>query len=86
MDYSIRVARGVALLDFAKIDWRSNINLSILDMSHWKYCILGQVFGSYVEGLQKLGMIDPTLYGFVHIPNALTVWDELAEAWKSILS
>jgi len=49
-----RVADGARLLDAYMPDWASRIDLSILDLENVERCILGQLYGDYLEGLYRL--------------------------------
>lgn len=52
-----RVARGAAALDRAfggSRAWRERIRLDDLAMEHCDQCILGQVFGDYFGGMERL--------------------------------
>lgn len=55
--YEENVRRGVALLDEKGVpDWRQKVDTRQLDMnSHYK-CVLGQIYGSYGQGLLELGL------------------------------
>lgn len=55
-----RIRQGITLLDKTEKNWRGKIKLGTLNMFHAKYCVLGQVFGSLFEGLEKLGLVPPT--------------------------
>lgn len=53
-----RVATGAATLDATEgvnPDWREDINLITLDTGFPTSCILGQLFGDYSKGAEKLG-------------------------------
>jgi hypothetical protein len=54
-----RVALGATRLSLAEPDWRTRVQEPI-DMLSGDDCVLGQVFGSYTEGLYRLGLT-PTL-------------------------
>jgi hypothetical protein len=49
--YTKNVKRGAALLDREQPGWRDQIDLSTLNLSNGCFCVLGQVFGLYEEGL-----------------------------------
>lgn len=50
-----RVARGIQFLDdSAWPDWRSKIDLDALYLYSSNECILGQIFGTYYDGLEEL--------------------------------
>ena len=65
-----RVGRGVALLDEHKPGWEAAIDLGTFDLEYMDACVLGQVYGSYSEGLRHLGVTHnlDLVYGF----NAIT--------------
>ena len=50
------VKTAAAYLDkwYTKRNWRSTINLAILDMGSTENCILGQLFDSYYDGMDTL--------------------------------
>jgi hypothetical protein len=52
------VRAGIAWLDErADDEWRLEINTEVLDMRNSDLCILGQLFGSYDEAIEKFGLI-----------------------------
>jgi hypothetical protein len=84
-----RVLNGASLLDKhfgPSYDWRSRVDLDILDMRVSDCCVLGCLFGSYYVGLAALGLgfylDDP--YGF----NAYDVEgrEQLGKAWITYLN
>lgn len=52
------VARGTALLDARKPGWAFHIDLVTLDMTSCYQCVLGQLYGRYSEGLERLDILD----------------------------
>ncbi len=48
------VARGMALLDEKVPGWRERIELRDLDMTDCQLCVLGQIFGDYMDGLDEV--------------------------------
>jgi len=57
MDYAQKVQNGIVLLDqYWGPDWRSRIDKDRLRMSNVGDCILGQLFGEYHFGLNRLGL------------------------------
>ena len=52
------VTRGVKLLDQEVMEWRNHIDLDDLDLDDCDICVLGQLFGDYDSGLERLGLID----------------------------
>lgn len=50
-----KVQNGIRVLDtHGPADWRERINLDTLDVHSLDDCVLGQVFGSYGEGMDAL--------------------------------
>lgn len=50
------VARGAALLDEKRPGWEKEINLNRLLMYEPCLCILGQLYGMYYQGRDRLGI------------------------------
>ena len=50
-----RVRRGAALLDQHRDEWAEKIDLDRLSMSSRCGCVLGQIHGSYANGLNLVG-------------------------------
>jgi hypothetical protein len=56
------VKRGIALLQREHgPDWVEKIDLALLRLENGGCCVLGQVYGDYVDGCEKLG-IDSCAY------------------------
>lgn len=53
-DLRAKVERGAKLLDEKLPEWRSKIDLDLLDISTATQCVLGQLFGDYRVGLSQL--------------------------------
>lgn len=66
LDLRERVAKGVALLDGYDPGWRLAVDVEALDIPDEDLCILGQVFGNYFEGKDRLGINgeNGSVYGF----------------------
>lgn len=79
------VLRGVALLDEKVPGWRERIQQDKLFMGDCFHCILGQLFGYYATGLQKLGKNthDGFYYGFNTREEAYFI--RLGKLWKEQL-
>lgn len=85
-DTSPRIERGAALLDLSAPGWDKKIDLNILDLSHIRYCIIGQVYGDYYNGLATLDQgaeTAPAWHGF-------TVWGQemyvtLTDKWREFI-
>ncbi len=48
--YRARVKKGADLLDEKAPGWDGKLCISTLKMSHCDRCVLGQVYGNYVDG------------------------------------
>lgn len=79
-DYAAKVNAGIQLLDTEKPGWREKIDLDNLDLGSCDICVLGQVFGNYYDGVEKL-KVDAYEYGF----NTGGSFRELTAAWKEAL-
>jgi hypothetical protein len=65
MSVKERVERGAKLLDEHRPGWELKIDLQALDLSSCDRCVLGQIYGSYGDGYDLLGLTDETSpYGF----------------------
>lgn len=95
-----RITRGVALLDANSPHgpaWVFHVNIDILDMADWANCVLGQLYDSYTDGVQRLletksGIIPADVlsvnYGFeLHSLTGdtfgLDEYRELTTAWRT---
>ena len=58
------VQAGSQLLDKIEPSWASKINLSSLNLPTQCDCILGQIYGSYGEGLKKVHLFSGGDHGF----------------------
>lgn len=56
MKSSIKIKRGVELLNEKSPGWHSKIDLDRLDMADRDDCVLGQLFGDYFDGLEAIGV------------------------------
>ena len=92
LEYIARASDGADLLDVHGPDgWRDKIDLSALDMKDVRFCVLGQVYGTYYIGLNDLNLNDDATpdYGF-NLPFPALIreeeWRMLTEAWRQVLS
>lgn len=99
MGMMLRVKKGAAILDQKFPDWIWRINIDELDIQNSKYCVLGQLFGSYTKGLKKIGFDNDWKeyhYGFLDITGVLLpqwFWNnvpnwfgvKLSKCWKKYL-
>ena len=89
--YKEKIDAGVAWLDKRKPGWRTEIDLKTLDVSDCDYCVLGQVFGHYADGLAFASRKKDSstasskqiewshAHGFAGLPG---YFRELTEEWK----
>lgn len=77
-----RVKFGAEELDRIKPDWYTEIAISEIWMADDFYCILGQLYGSYAEGLHQNGWSPGAAIdrGFAE-PNF--DYQEITECWVS---
>lgn len=54
--YDPAIDKGIALLDAKVPEWCAKMQLAHLDLALGRSCVLGQVFGSYYDGLKALGV------------------------------
>lgn len=92
MTFDEDVRRGMTLLDTEEPNWRYIIDLNSLDMSDCEECILGQIYGTYCEGRETLGIAgtDDSIYGFDISPEISKVlhknaYRRLQKAWQRAL-
>jgi hypothetical protein len=55
-----RVARGAALLDQYRPGWADEIDLHELRIESGSDCVLGQLYGDYGEGRERLRILNTT--------------------------
>jgi hypothetical protein len=79
------VKRGISFLDRHYPQWIEHINVETLDVGFNEVCMLGQLFGSFENGQQVLGLIplQAEWLGF-------NTWigndhEELTACWKSAI-
>jgi len=85
-------AAGAAFLDEKSPGWRDWVDPTILAMSDEHMCVLGQLYGSYDNGLQALDMMDDAersyALGFDSESSALNDQriQDLQTVWKKLVS
>ncbi len=78
-DYE-RAANGAALLDKVEPGWFEKIDAASLDIGSFTKCVLGQVYGGYADGMNKLRASEHFDSGEIHgFSNATP---EVHEAWR----
>ena len=85
------IAAGIALLDEKVPHWRAFIKPNELGMEWCDRCILGQIFGDYDTGLERLGILAEDEEELENVAASLGFvkfgdWDKLTQAWKEALS
>lgn len=82
----IAVKRGSELLDEKLPDWYNRIDLENLRMVSVSWCILGQLYGTYMNGYAALGIrVDQGHhYGF-ELPKLAWNYDQLTDMWKEAI-
>ena len=93
-----RVANGAALLDKHNPDWYMAVSLQGLRMSSCSECVLGQLYGDYGRGLDKVlphHTLETGEFGFMLTPEQFAkfsgeerspareaAWNELRNEWE----
>ena len=85
-----QIKRGVQVLNEKKPGWAYSINIESLNIITPAYCVLGQVYGGYSDGLAELRIhyVDAGNYGFTltTLPSdAAEDWDTLTQEWKETI-
>jgi len=76
-----RAKRGAELLDRVAPGWFKKIDTSTLNMGDCWLCVLGQVYGGYVEGLWEIDKLNSVYHGFSLFSTDEPLWDDLKAAW-----
>jgi len=90
------VARGADFLDrmLGAPEWRPKIVPAGLQLASDRKCVLGQLYGDYGTGVERLRLTtgQEEAFGF-HLPGSVQVqyapansWDVLTEAWRQELA
>lgn len=56
MSYAAKAHAGASLLDTVEPGWYWRVLVNLLDMESTRWCIIGQVFGSWDEGMDAVGI------------------------------
>jgi hypothetical protein len=89
-----RVTRGSELLDRLCCGWAGMIDLRIFDLSHCSRCVLGQIYGEYIVGLESIGIdlnslhkteVDAYNGFYVYGNEHRDVMKHLAAAWRDAI-
>lgn len=69
------VKNGMDLLDRKMPGWENSIDLDALSIQNVQKCVCGQLFSSYAEGLQELGVrASAWRHGFVGGQGVTEAW------------
>lgn len=88
--YAERAEAGAAYLDEHFDSWVLDIDREALDLNDCGRCVLGQEFGNYWTGLDRLGLTNNRVIedlGFI-LPNeddSPDAWDLLTAAWVEVI-
>lgn len=82
-----RVARGAALLDQYLPGWTSEINLNELRIESGSDCVLGQLYGDYGDGRDRVGIRSTAHSESLGFTGGYTGgdWYGLNEAWRELI-
>lgn len=80
------VKRGVRRLDKrGPAQWFLRVDPDRLDLKSGCDCVLGQIYGSYVEGLRQLNVYRAGHYGFLFRGSRTKAWKEVIQARRDAL-
>jgi hypothetical protein len=72
---AVRVKRGAAVLDERRPEWAGAVALDRLAMDSCDRCVLGQLYGSYWEGVPALANALPRCFRFSSAEHGFTLFD-----------
>ena len=84
-----RVQAGVELLDQQLSGWDQKIDLEVLDLGNCAVCVLGRLYGDYLEGVCRLDLFtdEAAAYGFDGVivdgwEDGVGAYSQLTEEWR----
>lgn len=77
---TIRQQRGAQRLDLTTPDWRSKVDPNTLSLKSMQDCVLGQVYGHYLKGLDEINLYIGKQHGFAVVCGYCR--DYLTQLWK----
>jgi hypothetical protein len=87
--YEDRVEKGAALLDRARPGWEREVSPQALLMCSGCDCVLGQLYGHFLAGIDALGVdgrkaaqVD---HGFYLPPGGPGLYRDLSDAWRALI-
>lgn len=85
--YAARVKRGARLLDEKVPGWAGKVNVERLDMTDCESCVVGQVFGEFMEGVEEIKPDYKTWEAWVtrrgYWADTLTKYPRLDALWRA---
>lgn len=76
---------GVAFLNVMSPKWLKKIRLKELDLSKSTTCVIGEVYGLYGTGIEKLDITDRESFAFGFREQFFTHYKNLTPVWKKVL-
>lgn len=87
LDLELAVTDGIDRLDAFYPEWPNEIDIDTLDMANGSRCIIGQLFGDYLDGITTLGLDffseDDITHGF-NLPHNEDGGVRLASEWREL--
>lgn len=83
--YSAVIEAGMQVLDAKVPGWECKIDPDVLELNSCQLCVLGQVYGDYLDGKRQLGIEDGTPYGFSLNSSKTNEYRFLTRAWLRLL-
>jgi hypothetical protein len=80
------VKRGEAFLDEHVPGWRDKVDPSELDSADSCHCVLGQVFGTYGDGLLLLRLTSREAQRLGFFVWGRQMFRQLTDGWRGVLS
>ena len=83
MSVSEKVRAGAAFLDEINPGWEKRIDLDRLNIAEPGDCILGQLYGSYLQGVHTTQIKNPNQHGFYALPGFS---DDINQGWRNFVT
>lgn len=89
--YFEQISAGMKMLDYAKPNWRKDLDLDVLCMSDMRRCVLGQLYGDFSDGVFYLSGLSGLekwewAQGFGFDAPFLAGYVTLTAEWKAAIS
>src|ERR1044072_5674603 len=84
MEIAAKVEKGAAELDRIFPDWQERINLHRLSLRDGIQCVLGQLYGAFIEGSRQLGWSyeECDAFGFFYLKTNEMSFAEFDESYR----